>query len=632
MKRGPAILLLFVCLQGSGAVPLYLGPPASDAGQKQTRERFDALSREYLRWYFATHPVRASELGIRRHDSALPDLSRRAIARRVRESRAWLARLETIDPRLLDRDAGFDRSILDHAIRAELLDLEEVRSWERNPLTYGRAIADGIATLIDRDVAPLEPRLPDLISRLNATAAVVAAARRNLHDVPWLWAEVAAQGARATSSYLRDEAPALLARQGLAQLDPRTRRRFERARQRAIERLQGFATWIERDLMPRATGDFRLGRELLERKLRYEEHLELPIDELWRINQAAIDDYRARVEREVARIDGERSAAEVMGEIAGEHPAPSELLAAAHAFVEQARRFVAERDLVTLPAEPLPVVRAAPALARSAFASMTTPGPFDSSAGGSFFNLTNVDPAWSARQESEHLTYFNYPGLLGISVHEVMPGHFVQQMWRRRWSSDVRKVFLPASVSEGWAHYVEQMMVDEGLGGDDPAVRLAQLRRALQRHARWQAALSMHAFGGSLEQATRMFRETAYFAEFPARRETQRGTYDPTYLYYALGRMQILALRESYRRLVESEGRVFSLREFHDRFLSLGLPMPLAQEALLGASGSAPFGLGLHAQAVGQPVVVVEERGHLDDVVDRRVVESVPPQLVEILP
>jgi uncharacterized protein (DUF885 family) len=162
-----------------------------------------------------------------------------------------------------------------------------------------------------------------------------------------------------------------------------------------------------------------------------------------------------------------------------------------------------------------------------------------------------------------------------------MPGHYVQLMWRDRLPSDVRKVFLPSSVVEGWAHYVEQMMVDEGLGDGDPTVRLGQLRRALQRHARWDAGLGMHVFDETVDEAADRFREIAYFAEFPALREAQRGTYNPTYLVYALGRMEILALREDYRRYVEARGEPFSLREFHDRFLSLGLPISLAREAMM---------------------------------------------------
>jgi len=630
LRRGPAILFLLVCLQGSGATPPGADPARGAGEPGDDLQRFERLSRDYLEAYFAAHPVRATQLGVHRHDASLPDLGRRAVAERAREVWRWLDRLQSIDPRRLPRDAAFDHRILDHAMRAELLELEEIRGWQRNPLAYERAIADGIATLIDGDFAPLDVRAANLVARLDGSAATLSTARRNLDDVPRLWAELAAGGARAIAGYLRDEAPVELGRQGLARIDPRLRRRLDRAQRDAIDRLERFARWIDDDLLPRATGDFRLGRELVERKLLYEEHVDLSVDELWRINEAAIADERARLERVARRIDARHDTLYVMGRINRDHPSPERLLDTAGAFVEQARRFVEARDLLTLPAEPLPAIRATPALSGGAFASTSTPGPFEPSGTRSFFNLTNVDPAWSRRLESEHLTYFNYPSLLGISVHEVMPGHFVQQMSRRGWSSDVRKVFLPTTVSEGWAHYAEQMMVDEGLGGGAPEVRLAQLRRALQRHVRWRASLSMHAFGGSLERASVDFREIAFFADFPAQREARRGTYDPMYLCYALGRMMILALREDYRHLVESRGQAFSLREFHDRFLALGLPLPLARDALLGEA--TPLGFGLHAQTAGQPVVVVEQRDDLHDVMDGGVVESASSEPLDVLP
>jgi uncharacterized protein (DUF885 family) len=216
-----------------------------------------------------------------------------------------------------------------------------------------------------------------------------------------------------------------------------------------------------------------------------------------------------------------------------------------------------------------------------------------------------VDPSWSADRQEQHLTYFNYPGLLGVSVHEAMPGHYVQLLYHRELPTDLRKVFPSQCLVEGWAHYVEQMMVDEGLGDGDPAVRLAQLRRALQRHARWSATLSLHALGGTIDEAARAFSEIAYFAPFPALRETQRATYDPTYLCYALGRMQILSLREAYRSYRLTRGEPFSLREFHDRLLTLGLPLPMARHAMMpewapeqpAATGEAEARPGLPAGA-----------------------------------
>ncbi|MGI9189290.1 MAG: DUF885 domain-containing protein, partial [Longimicrobiaceae bacterium] len=348
-----------------------------------------------------------------------------------------------------------------------------------------------------------------------------------------------------------------------------------------IAEVEGFAEWLERDLLPRADGDFRLGKDVFERKLRYEEFTDLSAERLAEINEEAIRDYQAWVAREAARIDPNRTPREIMDSLTSVHPTAEELLPTARRDLEQAKAFILRNDIVTLPSDRMPVVRETPPYARTGFASMSTPGPFETVATEAYYNITNVDPGWSEEQKEQHLTYFNYPGLLGVTVHETMPGHFVQLLYEQQVPTEVRKVFTPASLVEGWAHYAEQMMVDEGLGGDDPGIRLGQLRRALQRHARWDAGLSMHAFGDSVAAAAERFQEIAYFAPFPALRETQRGTYNPTYLYYALGRMQILKLREDYRRHLEARGEEFSLRDFHDRFLRLGLPVPLAREALM---------------------------------------------------
>jgi len=582
LRRILILLAVATVLQGSCWSPMLREDGvAASTGTIAGEDRFTEFSRQYLDWYFSTHPVRATQLGIHDHDHALPPMDRRGIERLIAESRVWLEQLGAIDPARLELSASFDHQILDHAIRAELLELEEIESWKHNPLLYNRAIADGVASLVDRDFAPLETRIEDLIERLDAVPRIIAAAKQNLDDVPRLWAELSARSSRATAEYLFVEVSINLREQGLEQLDPALRRRWTHTQRRAASRLQRFAVWMSRDLTPLADGNFRLGRRLFERKLLYEEHVDLSAEQLRRMNEDAIEDYREWVAREAARVDPGLPAAAVMAGIVNDHPRPEELIPAARRFVEQARQFVERRQIVTLPTDSLPVIRPTPEFARSGFASMSTPGPFETRSTRAFYNITNVDPAWSARHQSEHLTYFNYAALLGISIHEVMPGHYVHLMWRDRLPTDVRKVFLPASVVEGWAHYVEQMMVDEGLGDGDPAVRLGQLRRALQRHARWDAGLGMHVFDASVEEAADRFREIAYFAEFPALREAQRGTYNPTYLVYALGRMEILRLREDYRAYLEERGEEFSLREFHDRFLMLGLPISLAREAMM---------------------------------------------------
>jgi len=578
--RGSIGVVLFVsCLGTAGAqpVPASTDPEITDVAT----ERFNLLATGFLIDYYAAHPVRATRLGIHEYDGRLPDLSRGGVRRRTTDLKQWLEWLGSIERDSLSGDAFFDHRILEHAIRAELLELEEIRGWTRNPMDYNKALADGLASLVDRRFAPLETRLEALITRLGQFQRVIGAAKKNLEPVPSLWAEIGLRNTRGTLSYLRTDIPKVLREQGLNDLDPALMKRWERARQRGIKQLESFVEWLERDLLPRADGDFRLGRELLQRKLLYEEHVALTVEELSVMNERAIEQYRARVVQEAARIDPELAPQEIMAAIAGRHPTPEMLIETAREDVETARDLVVSRGLLTLPTDALPIVRPTPKFARSGFASMSTPGPFEMVATEAYFNITNVDPSWSADRQEQHLTYFNYPGLLGISVHEAMPGHFVQLLYRRDYPTDLRKVFSSKTLIEGWAHYAEQMMVDEGLGEGDPAVRLGQLRRALQRHARWSAGLRLHAYDASVESTAGAFAEIAFFAPFPALRETQRGTYDPTYLYYALGRMQILALRRDYRAYVENQGENFSLREFHDRLLTLGLPLPMARQAMM---------------------------------------------------
>lgn len=550
-------------------------------------EKYDTFARSFLDWYYAAHAVRATDLGIHDYDHLLPDWSQSAVEDRTRALREWLGKLEGIRRDQLSGDAFYDYRILEYAIRAELLDLEEVRRWERNPMHYISVVSGALSSLADRDFAPVSERMKSMTARMERIPALLEHARTNLQDVPPLWVELAARNARGLVSFLESDLQAALAAQGLDAVDEAEKSRWDTARAATIAQVNTFSDWLEADLAPRATGDFRLGKDIFERKLLLEEHVDIGAERLMAVNDSAIARYQKWVAREAARLDKRVTPAEVMKRITSKFPTPEMLIPTARQYVDQTKEFVIDRAIVTLPSNEMPVVRPTPEYARMGFASMSTPGPFETKATEAYYNITNVDPDWTEEQKAQHLSYFNFPGLLGITVHEVMPGHFVQLLFEQQIPTEVRKVFTPASLVEGWAHYAEQMMVDEGLGDGDATIRLGQLRRALQRHARWYAGLSMHAFGVEIEDAARRYQEIAYFAEFPALRETQRGTYNPTYLYYALGRMQILKLREDYRALKISRGEQFSLREFHDEFLRLGLPVALAREVLLGPGAGA---------------------------------------------
>lgn len=542
---------------------------------------FSRVAREYLDWYAGANPTRATSLGFHAHDGQLPDVSSAALARKAEVLRNWLARLDTLDRAALTGDTAVDLRVLESAIRADLAELEEQRPWEKDPGFYVGLVSHGLDSLSSRDFAPVAERLRALRSRMERIPDVLAAAKQNLRGVPDLWARLAVRDARGTVAFLRRDLPRALEAQGLASVEASEREAFANAREAAARQVEDFATWLEKDLLPRADGDFRLGRERFEKKLALEEHVTLSADRLRDINERAIREYKSWVAREAARVDPKKTPEQVMAELVKDHPTADQLIPTAHAQLVELQRFVREHDILTLPSDALPTVRETPPYARLGFASMDTPGPFETKATEAFYNITPVEPAWTAEQQAQHLTYFNRAGLLGISVHEGIPGHFVQLLYRSQVPTDVRKVFGPASLVEGWAHYAEQMMVDEGLGNGDPRIRLGQLRRALQRHARWYASLALHVYNEPLEAVAKRYAEIAYFEPFPALREVERGTSDPTYLYYALGRMQILKLRDDYRRHLEAQGKPFVLKDFHDRFLRLGLPVALARGVLI---------------------------------------------------
>jgi len=542
---------------------------------------FHAFVDDFLRWHFQDQPVRATRLGIHEHNHTLPDLTREGHQRRAEEFRGWLGRLEDIDRRALALDDRLDHQVLEYVIRGNLLELEEIRWWTKQPSTYTGTISGAISALADRDFAPVEERVEAILARQAGIPALIDAARENLTEVPELWARQAVAAARGTARYFVEDLPRALEAHGFRDAPADLRGRFTRENGAAAALVEAFSEWLERELVSRADGDFRLGRDLFERKLRYDEHVELSADRLREINEREIRRYRDWITEVARELDPDRSPAQVMDEITSNFPSPQELIPTAERYQLELQEFIRERGIVTLPTDDRPTVRETPDYARGGFASMSTPGAFETRATEAYYNITNVLTEWTEEQKREHLTYFNYPGLLGITVHESFPGHFVDFLYRPRVESRVRKAFNWGSLSEGWAHYAEQMMVDEGLGEGDPAIRLGQLRRAVQRHARWYAGLEMHAFGETVENATQRYQDIAYFAHFPALQEVQRGTGNPTYLYYALGRMQILQLREDYREYLEGRGEGFSLQEFHDRFLQIGLPVALARQVLI---------------------------------------------------
>jgi uncharacterized protein (DUF885 family) len=343
---------------------------------------------------------------------------------------------------------------------------------------------------------------------------------------------------------------------------------FKSSTKAATDAISKFIKYLQQ-IPPDPQATFAIGKENYEAKLRYDEGIDLPVEALLKIAYRELARNQEELRNAAARIDPGRPALQVWAEVQKEHPKAGTLVTEAQRQLDTLVRFIREKGIVTLPSDEEVKVGATPDFLRWSSATMWTPGAFETRGLPSRYLITDVDPRWTEKQKEEYLSSVNYPQLWATSIHEAYPGHFVQGQYQKRVGSLVRRTaaFAPATLLEGWAHYAEQMMLDEGFGEGDPRLRLGQLADALLRLCRFVVAIRLHTEGLTVDQATIFFMQNAYMAETPARIEAERGTFDPMYLVYSVGKLALLKLREDYRRY---QGGAFSLRAFHDQLLSNG--------------------------------------------------------------
>jgi uncharacterized protein (DUF885 family) len=566
----------------SGAPPVPpAGQPPAALPPSQPASDFGRLVDAYFEAQLAYAPSAATAVGLHAHDDALEDLSRARIEARVAEVRGFVARLEALPESGLSPAEAVDRAFLTSQARAELFDLVTLESWRRNPMVYARLPGEAVDGLMKRAFAPAALRLRSVVARLRLVPAIYAAARANLDNPAPEHTELALRMAKGSIGFF-ESATRTWARS--ATTDAALLKQFEAANDEALAATRAFADWLEHDLTPRSRGAFALGTERYRELLRAQEMVETPLPELLAKGEAHLAEDRAAFVATAAKLAPRKKPADVMLALTGEHPSAGELIPSVAHGLEAARRFATEHALVTFPSEQRPVVKETPPYARAAvFASMDTPGPFEVPGVDAYYYVTPVEPDWTAEHREEHLRMFNRYTTAMIDVHEAYPGHFLQFLYMPSIKSKVRKLMYTTANVEGWAHYTEQMMVDAGFADRDPKVRLAQLQEALLRDCRYVVAIKMHTQGMTVDQATRFFVEQGFQEQANAHEEALRGTYDPMYLAYTLGKLQIQALRDEY---LARTGR--DLRSFHDAFVAQGgLPVAFIRKLILPADAHA---------------------------------------------
>ncbi|HTJ26703.1 MAG TPA: DUF885 domain-containing protein [Candidatus Limnocylindria bacterium] len=570
-----ALTLALLAPAPSLAQPALALPPAGT-----TSARLGALEEAYVGELLRDQPTFATQSGIHAYDDRLPDLSADGFARRIATAKRELGELDALErsgETLNDEDAA-DVQIMRAALERVLLDDEQEQRWKHEPAMYTNTASYAIYGLFSRAFAPLPERARLTIARERAIPALLAAGKANVTTVDPTTAELAKANLAGAVTFFAHVVPAAYADLHDAGL----RDELTRANDATVAALRDYTSAMNAGPLAHPSGTFAIGAASFARRLALQEGRAIPLDLYERVGQRALDQTKAAFVATAHEIDPSKTPAQVYAELGSHHPAADQLLPTAQRELGELRAFVERKHLVTLPAEFDVQVRETPTFDReTSFASTNTPGAFEHVATQAYYYVTPPDPAWTPEQREQHLSFFNDYLFPIVSAHEVMPGHYVNFVLHKfQKLSLVRALSGNPSYSEGWAHYCEQMMVDEGWGNGDPRVRLAQLQAALQREARYLVGLREHTQGMSVADGTRFFQENAFLPEIAARREALRGTQDPLYGYYTLGKLEILKLREDYRRKL---GPAYTLQRFHDAFLAHGNPpIAVVRKLLLG--------------------------------------------------
>ena len=559
--------------------------PESAETQKADAD-FDKLVLDFIGGYLAARPLQGVALGFHQYDGKIGDYSRLAIDAEVERLKRFQDQFNKIEAGKLSKQADIDRRILLAAIAGELFQIQDMGIFEKNPMTYARAI--DINLYIKRDFKPLEDRVRDIVTIEDQTANIMTAGKTNLADVlPKPYVELAIQIANGSADFLEKDLAAAVK----DVTDEPLMAAFRDANKKAAAALRDYAAWLTKEKLPKATAEFALGATKYQQMLANTELVDLPPDKILAIGLQRLKEEQQVFANAAKIIDPKKQPIDVFKEIQNEHPKPGELIPDVAKDLDQIRQYVLDHHIVAIPSDVRATVTATPQFDRATtFASMDTPGPFEKKATQAYYYVTPVEENWTEKQKNEWLTSFNYYTTDVTSIHEAYPGHYVQFLHLNASpATNVEKIFGSYAFIEGWAHYTEKMMLDEGFGSPPNPTpeqkvraakyRMAQADEALLRLCRLCVSVKMHTQGMSVADGAKFFHENCYYEEKPSLSEAMRGTFDPGYLNYTLGKLQILKLRDDYKA---QEGADFSLEKFHNEVLDHGMPpIRLLREILL---------------------------------------------------
>ena len=568
--------------------------PNMHAGSPKNSTDFNRLVDNYFDFHFQFHPKEATAEGFHQYDTKLEDYSRASREGEISNLRTFGAEFERLDPTKLPAESAGDLAFLQGTIKGRLLELQVLQMWRKDPNLYVGDATESIFVIIKRSFAPPEDRLRSVIARERQIPGVLMAAHDNLSNPPKIYTQIAIEQMPGIIEFFQKDVseafqavgpngvrPGASAARPYEIKDAALWTEFQRTNADVVKALENFQAFLQDDLLPKSQGNFRIGEENFRQKLLDEEMVNIPLDQLLKIGYDDLHRNQQRLKETAALIDPNADPREVLASLEKDHPTPDQLLPAFRNLLGSLREFIAAKKIVTIPSPILPILEETPPFMRATTtASMDTPGAYESQATEAMFNVTIPQPDWTPQHVEDWMEGFNRGTILSTSIHEAYPGHYVQFLWVKRLNSKVRRLLFCDSNAEGWAHYTEQMMLDEGYGGGDPKLRVGQLQDALLRNSRFIVGIEMHTGNMTMDQAKEFFIREGYQVPAVADIEAKRGTADPTYLVYTLGKLQIMKLREDYKRKL---GPKFSLQDFHDRFMEQGgVPLVIIRRAMLG--------------------------------------------------
>ncbi|MGI8656721.1 MAG: DUF885 domain-containing protein [Pyrinomonadaceae bacterium] len=565
-----ALLVLSVACQQQPATQ-----NAPQAAASPNTAQWDAYVNEFLNNYFTAHPDAGVLAGRHEFDGKLPDWSDEGIKREIARLHSERDRAMKFDAASLDERTRFERDYLVAQIDKDLFWMESADWPHKNPFFYADSIDPDV--YVSREYAPLDVRLRAYTAYAKNVPTALQQIRNNLRlPLPRTYVKIGRTSIGGLADFYSKDVPAVFASVN----DQNLQNDFRTANDAAIKAMKDFDGWLGSQEAS-ATDNFAMGADKFREMLKATERVDVPLDQLEEIGRKDMDRNLNALRDACSAYAQGQTIQQCIAKAQAQKPQGASVVDAARTQLNDLKSFIVEKNLVTIPGTEEAKVGEAPPYKRWNFAYINIPGPYEKGLASTYY-ISPPDPAWSKEKRDEYV-----PGkgsLLFTSAHEVWPGHFLQFLHANRSPSKFGQVFVGYAFAEGWAHYTEEMMYDAGLGNGDPETHIGQLLEALLRNVRFLSAIRMHTKGMSVADSEKMFLEEGYQDAGNSQQQAERGTFDPAYLNYTMGKLMIKKLREDW---TASRGGRNAWKDFHDQFLKYGgPPIPLVRAAMLGGNNN----------------------------------------------